>query len=481
MVGEVGDPDRRPGARSSAAQGFPPGSLTGISGLELAWNERLSGRPGGQLVAASAVEESEFGGGRVLATSEPVPGKAVRTTIDPALQEAAVSALGDLFGGVAVLDARKGDVLALAGIAYSAPQPPGSTFKVITTTAALDAGIVKLADEFPVEVSNSAIGREIANAHDSPCGGTFAESFANSCNTVFAPLGAELGGEQLVETAELFGFNQPPELFDPEAAAAIDPPREHDPGATSSASVEVGESAIGQGQVLATPLQMASVAQTIANRGARLPTPIARTRRAAPAGEPVEVTSKQTAATVRDLMIGVVELRAPASRRRSPGSRSPARPAPPSSARRRSSPATSWSPGWSRRRSSTPGSPPSPRPATRSWRSRCMIVDSEGDGGEIAAPIAAQVLATGLGASLDVEDHLAQLPVALDLEVQRAVLADRVVDREDQQRALIGPVCAVVSGSGSSPSAGTGAPISSAYGLSLSSGSYSFSSVSLTT
>ena len=305
MVGTVGTPTGAQ-AEELVRQGFPPGSLTGISGLELAWNERLSGRPGGQLVAASAVEESEFGGGRVLATSEPIPGKAVRTTIDPALQEAAVSALGDLFGGVAVLDARKGDVLAMAGIAYSSPQPPGSTFKVITATAALDAEIVSLADEFPVEVSNSLIGREIANAHDSPCGGTFAETFAHSCNTVFAPLGAELGGEQLVETSELFGFNQTPELFDPEAAAVIDPPPSTIP-VDLSESVETGESAIGQGQVLATPLEMATVSQTIANRGVRLPTPIARSDELAPAGRPVKVTSKQTAAIVRDLMIGVVE------------------------------------------------------------------------------------------------------------------------------------------------------------------------------
>ncbi len=192
VVGEVGTPTGAQ-AKQLALHGFPPGSLTGTSGLELAWNDRLSGQPGGQLLATTTVEETKIGGGRLLATSEPMPGEAVRTTIDPALQESAVTALGGLFGGVAVLDAKKGDVLALSGIAYSSPQPPGSTFKVITTTGALDAGIVSLSDEFPVETSNSEIGREIANSHDSPCGGTFAQSFANSCNTVFAPLGAELG------------------------------------------------------------------------------------------------------------------------------------------------------------------------------------------------------------------------------------------------------------------------------------------------
>ncbi len=392
VVGTVGTPTGAQ-AEELVRQGFPPGSLTGISGLELAWNERLSGRPGGQLVAASAVEESEFGGGRVLATSEPIPGKAVRTTIDPALQEAAVSALGDLFGGVAVLDARKGDVLAMAGIAYSSPQPPGSTFKVITATAALDAEIVSLADEFPVEVSNSLIGREIANAHDSPCGGTFAETFAHSCNTVFAPLGAELGGEQLVETSELFGFNQTPELFDPEAAAVIDPPPSTIP-VDLSESVETGESAIGQGQVLATPLEMATVSQTIANRGVRLPTPIARSDELAPAGRPVKVTSKQTAAIVRDLMIGVVEdgtgIAAALPGVQVAGKTGTAELGP-----------TALSTGdegggepvqeldaWFT--AFAPAGDPKLAVAV-------LVVDAGGDGGEVAAPIAAQVLSTGLG------------------------------------------------------------------------------------
>ena len=304
VVGEVGTPSRAQ-ERELALHGFPPGTLTGTSGLELAFNERLSGRPGGQLVAVGVDDENELDGGRVLATSAPVRGKAVRTNIDPELQEGAVAALGSLYGGAAVLDARTGGVLALAGLAYSAPQPPGSTFKIVTATGALDAGVVKLSDEFPVESSNSDIGREIPNAHDEPCGGTFAQTFADSCNTVFAPLGAELGGERLVETSELYGFNSPPELFDEATTAIVDPPASTIPK-TLSESVETGESAIGQGQVLATPLQMATVSQTVANRGVRLTTPIAREPGLEPTADPVEVTSPQTAATVTDLMVGVV-------------------------------------------------------------------------------------------------------------------------------------------------------------------------------
>jgi peptidoglycan glycosyltransferase len=301
VVGEVGAPGRTQ-RTELAARGFPPGTLAGISGLELAFDERLAGRPGGQLLATGPDGEDE----RVLASSEPVPGRPVRTHIDPEVQESAVAALGDTYGGAAVLDARKGSVLGLAGLAYSAPQPPGSTFKVITATGALDAGVVEVSDEFPVETSNSDIGREIPNAHDEPCGGTFPETFANSCNTVFAPLGAELGGEKLVETAELFGFNEDPRLFDAETTDRLETPASTIPPSLSD-SVATGESAIGQGQVLATPLSMASVSQTIANEGVRMPTPIARADDLQPPGSPVEVTSPKTAATMTELMVGVVE------------------------------------------------------------------------------------------------------------------------------------------------------------------------------
>ncbi len=253
VVGEVGSPSRSQAERLTE-RGFPSGTLTGTSGLELAFNDRLAGRPGGQLLAVPEGADADTAAGRVLATSQPKRGKAVRTYIDPELQDATVAALGSLYGGAAVLDTRTGAVLALAGLAYSAPQPPGSTFKIITATGALDAGIVKPSDEFPVESSNSEIGREIPNAHDELCGGTFTESFANSCNTVFAPLGAELGGPELVETAELYGWNAPPPLFDRATTALIDPPQSTIPKDLTE-SVETGESAIGQGQVLATPLR----------------------------------------------------------------------------------------------------------------------------------------------------------------------------------------------------------------------------------
>ena len=208
VAGEVASPTPEQD-RELTRRGFPPGTPTGASGLELAFNRRLAGRPGGELVAvADDGRSTRWDGAR--RSSKPVPGKPVHATIDPGLQQAAVAALGGSFGGVAVLDARDGSVLALAGIAFSGPQPPGSTFKVITTTAALEAGVVELTDQFPVQTSIVVGGREVANAHNEACGGSFAEAFAKSCNSVFAPLGPKLGSERLVEAAELYGFNSPP-------------------------------------------------------------------------------------------------------------------------------------------------------------------------------------------------------------------------------------------------------------------------------
>src|SRR5262249_28680243 len=135
--------------------------------------------------------------GRVLAHTAGAPGIPVHSTIDPRIQSATVNALGGQSGGAVVLNARTGDVLALAGSAYSSPQPPGSPFKVIPTPAALEGHDVKLSDTFPVltEINPdpNAGARVVHNAHDEACGGTFTLAFAKSCNSVFAPLAVKVG------------------------------------------------------------------------------------------------------------------------------------------------------------------------------------------------------------------------------------------------------------------------------------------------
>ncbi len=392
VAGVVGTP-KRAQAEELAAFGFPEGSATGVSGLEQAFNLRLAGQPGGELLAVS--DKGDGGDSRVLASGEPRPGEPVHTSIDPALQEIAVTALGDRFGGVAVLDTDDGSVRALSGIAFSAPQPPGSTFKIVTTTAALEADAVELDDTFPVETANSEIGREISNAHDEPCGGTFVESFAKSCNTVFAPLGVRVGGEALVDAAERYGFNAPPALYDAAATAVVDPPESEIPEALDT-DVEVGESAIGQGQVLATPLEMASIAQTVANEGERSPTPLVTDPELGPDVQPVRVTTPKVASTLRDLMLEVVNsgtgVAAALPGIHVAGKTGTAELGPDALEAGEEPPAEGEEPEQKLDAWFTCFAPAeSPEIAVA-----VMIVDAEGDGGEVAAPIARQVLAAKL-------------------------------------------------------------------------------------
>jgi penicillin-binding protein A len=287
IAGSVQAPSEPADGDALYARGLPADAPVGVSGLERVFEHRLAGTPGGELLA----------GRRVLARTRPRPGRAVRTTIDTRVQEAASIALAGRLGGVAALDPRTGEIVALAGIAFSAPQPPGSTFKIVTATAALESGKVKPDDEFPVETAATIDGVELENANGESCGGDFANSFAHSCNSVFAPLGVEVGAKRLVETAERYGWNEPPNL--PGALPSTIPP-----ASEIVSPLELGSTAIGQFQTLATTLQMASVAQTIANRGVRM-RPTLAPRSAAAAGE--RVTTPQVARTIERMMVGVVD------------------------------------------------------------------------------------------------------------------------------------------------------------------------------
>jgi penicillin-binding protein A len=268
-----------------AAEGYPADAKIGTDGLERIFQSQLAGTPGGRLEA----------GARVLAQTAPAPGRTVRTTIDPALEAAAISAMGGHLAGIAAMDPRNGQVLALSGIAFSAPQPPGSTMKMITATGALEAGIVKLSSTFPIQTSATIDGYTLQNANGEACGGTFLNAFAVSCNSVFAPLGARLGGARLVNIAERFGFNQPPPFAG--AAESTIPS-----ASTIGSALSVGSSAIGQGEVLTTPLEMVDVGATIAMHGRR---PV-QTLQLGLRPRFIHVTSARVAAEVQEMMIAVV-------------------------------------------------------------------------------------------------------------------------------------------------------------------------------
>jgi peptidoglycan glycosyltransferase len=283
VVRRAGPAPRR--AALFAADGSRLEGTALATGLERRYEDRLAGHPSARLLF----------GERIVAKTREVKGRPVHTTIDPALSRAAADALGGKVGGVAVIRPRDGAVRALAGLAVSAPQPPGSTFKIITTAAALQHRVATPSTTYPVRTSATLSGVQLRNASGEACGGTLQEAFAESCNSVFAPLGAKVGARRLVAAARAFGFNEEPRI--PNAK-----PSTISPASDLKDSLAVGAAAIGQDRDLATPLGMASVGATIATGGRRARPRITTLdrvvrRRAVPA---------KVAHMVRSMMIDVV-------------------------------------------------------------------------------------------------------------------------------------------------------------------------------
>jgi penicillin-binding protein A len=279
-----------------------------------------------------------------LLTARETPGGTLVLTLDRATQEAAERALGERKGAVAALDPRTGAVLAMTTFprydpndlsshnpeairrnwdrliddedapllnrAAGALYPPGSTFKVVTAAAALEDG-VGMGQELPsppvFDVPQTSA--DIRNFGGSTCRDgslTLAEALEISCNTTFAGLGVELGSEKLAAEAEKFGFNQPSPYQLPAATSVI--PEEQDVPATA-------QSAIGQRDVRVSPLQMATVAATIANGGRRMG-PFVAQEVVSDRGSVVkrfegedfgQVIPEGVAGNLREMMVGVVE------------------------------------------------------------------------------------------------------------------------------------------------------------------------------
>lgn len=388
VVGEVGPV---PSSERTAleSQGVPSDAIVGTSGLERALDARLRGTPGGELLA----------GRRVLAAASAHADHAVRTSVSPAVQKAAVAALGSRLGGVVALQPSTGQILAVAGIALNSVQPPGSTFKMVTLTGALAAHIATPKTTFPYATYATLDGVKLSNAGGEECGGSLTLAFAVSCNSVFAPLGVKLGATRLVATAERFGFNHDPGL--PGAAESTLP------AATSiQGELDVGSTAIGQGQVQASALQMAIVAATIAD-GGRRPSPTFAIEHPPPGPA---VTSASVARTVRRLMIDVVkdgtgtsaaiagvtvagktgtaELKTECSSSGGSGEESSSQESRPSGcvgADSEASNTDAWFAAFA--------------PALRPRIVVGVLLVKDGAGGDTAAPIAREVLEAGLGAS----------------------------------------------------------------------------------
>jgi peptidoglycan glycosyltransferase len=277
---------------ASEITGYFSPLLYGSSGLEASWNDELSGRSGGNPFA------------RALESLRGLPRQGIdlHLTVDSYLQRQAHDALGDRPGAAVLLDIETGAVLALASSpsfdanalvvvteadrdpaqaafaaltadpraplvqrATSGLYPPGSTFKTVTASAAIDAGVARPdsiyedAGELTVD-GHTLVEQNRPNEQQTLW--SLTESLAWSLNVVFAQIGLQLGGDALAEAARGWGWESdiPFDLPVEASRVSVTPGFLDDP-------VAVAETAFGQGELLATPLQMALVAAGIANDG----------------------------------------------------------------------------------------------------------------------------------------------------------------------------------------------------------------------
>ena len=267
-------------------EGYPRDAKVGVDGMEKIFQDQLAGTPGGTLLA----------GHRKLATTKAVRGHDVHTTINPSIERAAIAAEAGRYAGIVAMDPRSGAILGVAGVGFSALQPPGSTMKIITVTGALDAHVAKPTDTYAAAGSADIGGYTLHNAGGEVCGGTLVNAFAVSCNSVFAPLAVKLGAKKFVAMAEKFGFNQQPSIS---TAAESSIPAANKMGG----DVALGSSGIGQDRVQASALEMTDAAATIAMHGKR-PLP---TLQAHQPPHFVHVTSARVAGQVEKMMVAVVQ------------------------------------------------------------------------------------------------------------------------------------------------------------------------------
>lgn len=266
--------------------------IYGRSGIEKAMNTELNGTAGSLFY--TRIQD--------LITGRQPKGASVELTIDPAVQKAAWDALGDQTGAVVAIDPSTGAILALVSKpsfdpnvlashdtaavrdawdalnadatepmlnrALNQTYPPGSTFKLVTSAAALESGLtpdtpVAAPDELPLPQSSAVLQNYGGEKCSSTGAMTLSDALRISCNTAFGQLGLTLGADALREQADAFGYDQSLTVPLPVSTSVFPAEGEIDAPQTALA-------AIGQYDVRATPLEVAMVTATIANDGVRM-------------------------------------------------------------------------------------------------------------------------------------------------------------------------------------------------------------------
>ena len=258
----------------------------GRAGLEQFYNDDLAGRKG---EFSSIINQLE---GRRQ------QGDDLRTTLDPKAQRVAENALGGRAGSVVAIEPSTGEVKVMVSVpgydpndvdntrrfraltssegrplinrSIASTYPPGSTFKVVTAAAALDSG--KFTPQSTLDGSNGKVfgGVPLNNFGGEDFGPvdlTFA--LTNSINTVWAQVGTTLGKKTMATYMKRFGFYKDPPIDLPRGERLAS--GEYGPNGKlldpESDKIDVARMAIGQDKLSVTPLQMAIVAATVANGG----------------------------------------------------------------------------------------------------------------------------------------------------------------------------------------------------------------------
>lgn len=271
----------------------------GLSGLERTYEKRLAGTPRTDVVVVNAK-------GATTRTVKHFPGtraQPVQVTIDLPTQRAAEAALAGIQRNAALvaLDPASGAVRAVVSKpdggfnrALAGTYPPGSTFKVVTSAALLGAGD-NGSTPAPCPPTLTVDGRQFKNFEGEASGSLdLARAFAISCNNAFIGLATKLPAGALDKAAGSFGFNAKWSLGVDAAGGSYPKP---------SDQADLAASAIGQGRVLASPVQMASVAAAVAAGRWRAPNLIVQPAR--PAGPAVAPLSPVVTSTLQSFMASV--------------------------------------------------------------------------------------------------------------------------------------------------------------------------------
>ena len=259
LVGEVGS-EVNPRLRADGAF-YVPGTTVGLSGLEAAYQRQLLGTPTTEVIAVNSAG-TQTG---VLARWPGVAGTPVRTTIDPSVQNAALSALNGLpnSGEIVAVRASTGQILAVAqhqasgalpaGGPLNAQMLPGMAFSIVSAAALLSDGVVSGSKTIPCENSFTVGGQTFTN-YGAGAEKPFSSDFADGCSTAFVGLSEQLTAGQFNQVVQAFGIGESwPQLQVPAFSGTV-------PSATGA---DLAAEMIGQGNVRMSPLAMAMVAATI--------------------------------------------------------------------------------------------------------------------------------------------------------------------------------------------------------------------------